>query len=81
MLRHIPLKNAKDRPKGRPFAFVPRGTFFWTRFEQYTHFREEDTILAVPKIFFGIHLENFDRGAKPFSLYRPLDALRRLCST
>ena len=36
--------------------------------------------LAVPKIFFGIRLEHFDRGAKPFSLFRPLGALRKLCS-
>ncbi|MBQ4546147.1 MAG: hypothetical protein IJA17_03200 [Oscillospiraceae bacterium] len=36
--------------------------------------------LAVPKIFFGIRLEHFDRGAKPCSLFRPLGALRKLCS-
>ena len=36
--------------------------------------------LAVPKIFCGIRLEYFDRGAKPCSLHRPQDALRRLCS-
>ena len=36
--------------------------------------------LAVPKIFCGIRLEYFDRGAKPCSLFRPLGALRRLCS-
>ena len=36
--------------------------------------------LAVPKIFCGIHLEYFDRGAKPCSLFRPLGALRKLCS-
>ncbi|MBR6656841.1 MAG: hypothetical protein IKL18_01560 [Oscillospiraceae bacterium] len=36
--------------------------------------------LAVPKIFFGIRLEYFDRGAKPCSLHRPQDALHRLCS-
>ena len=35
--------------------------------------------LAVPKIFFGIRLEYFDRGAKPCSFHRPPDALRRLC--
>ena len=36
--------------------------------------------LAVPKIFCGIRLEYFDRGAKPYSLFRPLGALRKLCS-
>ena len=36
--------------------------------------------LAVPKIFFGFRLEHFDRGAKPCSLFRPLGALRKLCS-
>ena len=36
--------------------------------------------LAVPKIFCGIRLEYFDRGAKPCSLHRPQDAFRRLCS-
>ena len=36
--------------------------------------------LAVPKIFFGIRLEYFDRGAKSCSLHRPQDALHRLCS-
>ncbi|MBQ3598848.1 MAG: hypothetical protein II987_06240, partial [Clostridia bacterium] len=36
--------------------------------------------LAVPKIFCGIRLEYFDRGAKPCSLFRPLGSLRRLCS-
>jgi hypothetical protein len=36
--------------------------------------------LAVPKIFCGIRLEYFDRGAKPCSLYRPQDALRKICS-
>ena len=36
--------------------------------------------LAVPKIFCGIRLEYFDRGAKPCSLLRPLGALRKLCS-
>ena len=36
--------------------------------------------LAVPKIFCGIRLEYFDRGAKPCSLHRPQDALRKLCS-
>ena len=35
--------------------------------------------LAVPKIFCGIRLEYFDRGAKPCSLLRPQDALYRLC--
>ena len=36
--------------------------------------------LAVPKIFRGIRLEYFDRGAKPCSLHRPQDALCKLCS-
>ena len=36
--------------------------------------------LAVPKIFCGMRLEYFDRGAKPCSLFRPPGALRRLCS-
>ena len=36
--------------------------------------------LAVPKIFCSIRLEYFDRGAKPCSLFRPLGALRKLCS-
>ena len=36
--------------------------------------------LAVPKIFCGIRVEYFDRGAKPCSLHRPQDALRKLCS-
>ena len=36
--------------------------------------------LAVPKIFCGIRLEYFDRGAKSCSLHRPQDALRKLCS-
>ncbi|MBR6658243.1 MAG: hypothetical protein IKL18_08765, partial [Oscillospiraceae bacterium] len=36
--------------------------------------------LAVPKIFCGVRLEYFDRGAKPCSLFRPLGALRKLCS-
>ena len=35
--------------------------------------------LAVPKIFCGMRLEYFDRGAKPCSLHRPQDALHRLC--
>ena len=44
-------------------------------------FAEKSTYtLAVPKIFFGIRLEYFDRGAKPCSLHRPQDALRKLCS-
>ena len=34
----------------------------------------------MPKIFCGIRLEYFDRGAKPCSLNRPQDALRKLCS-
>ena len=42
--------------------------------------RRATCTLAVPKIFCGIRLEYFDRGAKPCSLFRPLGALRRLCS-
>ena len=42
--------------------------------------RRSPCTLAVPKIFCGIRLEYFDRGAKPCSLFRPLGALRRLCS-
>ena len=42
--------------------------------------RRATCTLAVPKIFCGIRLEYFDRSAKPCSLFRPLGALRRLCS-
>ena len=41
--------------------------------------RRSPCTLAVPKIFCGMRLEYFDRGAKPYSLFRPLGALRRLC--
>ncbi|MBQ4118675.1 MAG: hypothetical protein IJD08_06780, partial [Oscillospiraceae bacterium] len=54
-------------------TFYPSSVFF--------AFGEKSTCtLAVPKIFCGIRLEYFDRGAKPCSLFRPLGALRRLCS-
>ena len=59
MLRHIPLKNAKGRPKGRHFAFLFHVEHFKKRnrsqdaLAEYTHFKAKDTILAVPKIFFG----------------------------
>lgn len=45
------------------------------RSQFFTHFSPQDTILAVPKIFSGLRLEYFDRGAKDCSLHRPLDAL------
>ena len=54
-------------------GLCPSSVFFgFTEKSNYT--------LAVPKIFFGIRLEYFDRGAKPCSLHRPQDALHRLCS-
>jgi len=55
MLRHIPLKNAKGRPEGRLFAFLFHVEHSKTKdaLAEYTHFKAKDTILAVPKIFFG----------------------------
>ncbi|MBR3963228.1 MAG: DUF559 domain-containing protein [Oscillospiraceae bacterium] len=37
-------------------------------------------LLRCPKYSAAFALEYFDRGAKPCSLYRPLGALRKLCS-
>ena len=52
----------------------------WYRGKQSLRLLRRQPTLAVPKIFCGIRLEYFDRGAKPCSLFRPLGALRKLCS-
>ena len=44
-------------------------------------FAPANDYLAVPKNFYGIRLEIFDRGAVPCSLLPPLAALRRLRSS
>ena len=56
MLRqNIPLKKRKEPSDfGRLFAFLFHVEHSRMRFAEYTHFLAEDTILAVPKIFFGI---------------------------
>ena len=79
--RHIPLKEHKGPPEGGLLCFLMFHVEHFNGCLEFTHFRAEDTILAVPKIFCGVCLEYFDRGAKPCSLFRPLGALRRLCST
>ena len=39
----------------------------------------DTVLLRFPKISAALRLEIFDRGAKPCSLLRPLDALRKSC--
>ncbi len=67
--------------RGGYYPPVIRGTGFYPSSVKTFGFAEKSTYtLAVPKIFFGIRLEYFDRGAKPCSLHRPQDALHRFCS-
>ena len=76
-----PSPNGDTFPKGEgtPHPSPNGDTFPKEEGSHHPPPNGDTVLLRCPKISAALRLEIFDRGAKPCSLLRPLDALRKSC--